>query len=115
IFVLYFIAGLKKLDQDWVTGYSMQFLSKHWVFDPFKFILTEDQIDMYIIHLGGLFIDLFLGFLLFFDKTRPLAFVMCSSFHLMNSQIFHIGAQLIMFHPSEHLTGSYRGLDLGEF
>ena len=35
-FLVYFIAGLKKLDLDWVTGYSMNELSRHWVFFPFK-------------------------------------------------------------------------------
>ncbi|XP_012934732.1 vitamin K-dependent gamma-carboxylase [Aplysia californica] len=91
IFLLYFIAGLKKLDLDWVSGYSMQNISHHWVFDPLKLLLTDDQIDMYVVHLGGLTIDLFLGFLLFFDKTRPLGLLVSSSFHLMNSQIFSIG------------------------
>jgi vitamin K-dependent gamma-carboxylase len=36
IFFVYFIAGLKKLDFDWITGYSMSNLASHWVFDPFK-------------------------------------------------------------------------------
>ncbi|XP_046350529.1 vitamin K-dependent gamma-carboxylase-like [Haliotis rufescens] len=91
VFLVYFIAGLKKLDLDWVHGYSMQELSKHWVFDPFKFLLTEDQIDIFIVHLGGLTLDMFVGFLLFFDKTRALGMFFCSGFHLMNSQMFHIG------------------------
>ncbi|XP_050394732.2 vitamin K-dependent gamma-carboxylase [Patella vulgata] len=91
VFLVYFIAGLKKLDFDWVYGYSMQNLSRHWVFDPLKFMLTEEQIDLFVVHLGGLTIDLSIGFLFFFDKTRPLAFLVCSSFHLMNSQMFSIG------------------------
>ena len=36
IFLVYFIAGLKKLDGDWMGGYSMTQLSKHFVFAPFK-------------------------------------------------------------------------------
>jgi vitamin K-dependent gamma-carboxylase len=36
IFLVYFIAGLKKLDFDWVAGYSMTNLASHWVFHPFK-------------------------------------------------------------------------------
>ncbi|ESO88963.1 hypothetical protein LOTGIDRAFT_182855 [Lottia gigantea] len=91
VFLVYFIAGLKKLDFDWVYGYSMQNLSSHWVFDPFKLLLTEEQIDLFIVHIGGLIIDISVGFLLFFDKTRLLGMVMCSSFHLMNSQMFNIG------------------------
>ena len=37
-FLVYFIAGLKKLDLDWVAGYSMQKLSHHWVFKPFTLV-----------------------------------------------------------------------------
>ncbi|XP_046392645.1 vitamin K-dependent gamma-carboxylase [Ischnura elegans] len=90
-FILYFIAGLKKLDSEWLGGYSMTNLSKHWVFEPFRLILTPDQIDYWIIHLGGFFLDLTVGFWLFFDLTRPYAMFFCASFHLMNSRMFAIG------------------------
>lgn len=36
IFIVYFIAGLKKLDADWVGGYSMSSLGRHWLFAPFR-------------------------------------------------------------------------------
>ncbi|XP_010726197.2 vitamin K-dependent gamma-carboxylase [Meleagris gallopavo] len=36
IFIVYFIAGLKKLDADWVGGYSMGSLARHWLFSPFQ-------------------------------------------------------------------------------
>lgn len=36
IFIVYFIAGLKKLDADWVGGYSMNSLARHWLFAPFR-------------------------------------------------------------------------------
>lgn len=90
-FLVYFIAGLKKLDADWVGGYSMTSLSKHWVFDPFKLVLSDDLIDLIIVHWGGLTIDLFMGYLLFFDATRKLGLFFGTSFHVMNSQIFSIG------------------------
>lgn len=91
VFLVYFYAGLKKIDFDWMFGYSMTNLSKKWVFDPFRLILTDDQIDLYLVHLSGLTLDLTAGFLLFFDKTRPLAFFFVGSFHFMNSQMFSIG------------------------
>ncbi|KAH9494869.1 hypothetical protein Btru_015868, partial [Bulinus truncatus] len=91
IFLVYFIAGLKKLDQDWVFGYSMRSLSVHWVFTPFKLFLTDEMIDYVIVHLGGLIIDLFVGFLLFYHKTKPVGLVISTMFHIMNSQIFPIG------------------------
>ncbi|XP_071455229.1 vitamin K-dependent gamma-carboxylase isoform X2 [Hetaerina americana] len=90
-FILYFIAGLKKLDSEWLGGYSMTNLSKHWVFEPFRLFLTPDQTDYWIVHLGGFFLDLTIGFWLFFDLTRPYAMFFCASFHLMNSRMFAIG------------------------
>ena len=36
VFLVYFIAGLKKTEWDWVAGYSMDSLGDHWVFAPFR-------------------------------------------------------------------------------
>ncbi|XP_033108157.1 vitamin K-dependent gamma-carboxylase-like [Anneissia japonica] len=91
IFIVYFVAGLKKLDKDWVSGYSMGNLADNWIFDPFRLLLTNEQIDLYVVHLGGLLLDLFIGFFLYFDKTRLFAAFFCASFHTMNSQMFQIG------------------------
>lgn len=35
-FLLYFLAGVKKFDTDWLGGFPMRHLNSHWVFDPFK-------------------------------------------------------------------------------
>ncbi|CAH1390441.1 unnamed protein product [Nezara viridula] len=91
LFLLYFYAGLKKTEFDWINGYSMASLSDHWVFFPMKVFLDKDQIDLWIIHVFGFLIDLTMGFLIYFDKTRALSFYILTSFHLMNSQMFHIG------------------------
>lgn len=53
--------------------------------------MTTDQITLFIVHGGGLFIDLFVGFMLFFDRTRVLGTLISSSFHIMNSRMFNIG------------------------
>ncbi|XP_043392183.1 vitamin K-dependent gamma-carboxylase isoform X1 [Chelonia mydas] len=91
IFIVYFIAGIKKLDADWVEGYSMGSLSRHWLFDPFKLVLSEEMTNLLVVHGGGLVLDLTAGYLLFFDTTRPAALVFVSYFHCMNSQLFSIG------------------------
>lgn len=91
VFLVYFYAGLKKIDMDWMTGYSMTGLSRQWVFDPFRSFLDDESIDLYLVHLGGLFFDLFEGFLLIFNKTRPIGIFFGAMFHGMNSQMFHIG------------------------
>nr|CAB3248933.1 vitamin K-dependent gamma-carboxylase [Phallusia mammillata] len=91
IFLVYFYAGLKKTESDWLLGYSMQRLSAHWVFDPIRLVLSDSTMDYVIVHLGGFILDFSVGFILFFDKTRWLGFLMCGSFHCMNSQLFRIG------------------------
>ncbi|KAG7282608.1 hypothetical protein CRUP_018727 [Coryphaenoides rupestris] len=91
IFIVYFIAGIKKLDADWVEGYSMSYLAHHWLFEPFTMILSVEQISLLVVHGGGLILDLTAGYLLFFDATRPVGIVFVSYFHCMNSQLFSIG------------------------
>lgn len=76
---------------DWMSGYSMSGLSKKWVFDPFKLFVSDDFIDLYMVHITGLIFDLSEGFLLLFDKTRPVGMFFGCMFHLMNSQMFYIG------------------------
>ncbi|KAI1230151.1 Vitamin K-dependent gamma-carboxylase, partial [Lamprotornis superbus] len=91
VFIVYFIAGLKKLDADWVGGFSMGTLARHWLFAPFRLVLSEELTSRLVVHGGGLVLDLSAGFLLFFDTTRPLALVFVTYFHCMNSQLFSIG------------------------
>ncbi|NWU87516.1 VKGC carboxylase, partial [Onychorhynchus coronatus] len=91
VFIVYFIAGLKKLDGDWVGGFSMGSLARHWLFSPFRLVVSEEQTSLLVVHGGGLVLDLSAGFLLFFDATRPLALVFVTYFHCMNSQLFSIG------------------------
>ncbi|XP_039570819.1 vitamin K-dependent gamma-carboxylase isoform X3 [Passer montanus] len=93
VFIVYFIAGLKKLDADWVGGFSMGTLARHWLFAPFRLVLSEELTSRLVVHGGGLLLDLSAGFLLFFDATRPLALVFVTYFHCMNSQLFSIGLQ----------------------
>ncbi|XP_017784728.1 PREDICTED: vitamin K-dependent gamma-carboxylase isoform X2 [Nicrophorus vespilloides] len=91
IFILYFYAGLKKTDMEWLDGYSMANLGHHWIFSPFSSIFTVHEIDYLIIHMSGFLLDLSLGFLLVWKKTRPLSILAGITFHLMNSRMFSIG------------------------
>ncbi|XP_028618080.1 vitamin K-dependent gamma-carboxylase [Grammomys surdaster] len=91
IFIVYFIAGVKKLDADWVGGYSMEHLSRHWLFSPFKLVLSEELTSLLVVHWCGLLLDLLAGFLLFFDASRTIGLLFVSYFHCMNSQLFSIG------------------------
>ncbi|XP_076618257.1 gamma-glutamyl carboxylase [Colletes latitarsis] len=90
-FALYFLAGLKKSSAEWLSGYAMTNLSRHWVFSPFKLFLTAEQTDFFIVHWFGFIFDLTVGFWMLFDRTRIPAMFFCTAFHLMNSRLFSIG------------------------
>ncbi|MBN3296927.1 VKGC carboxylase, partial [Amia calva] len=100
IFIVYFIAGIKKLDSDWIGGYSMGYLANHWLFNPFKMVMSEEMTSLLVVHGGGLILDLTAGYLLFFDATRPTAIVFVSYFHCMNSQLFSIASPTMPTKPS---------------
>ena len=92
IFLLYFYAAIKKLDPDWLSGWSMTSLHKDAPFDVFRSLgFSNNFLNIYVVHLGGFFIDLTSGFLLYFDKTRIIGYLQLMSFHTMNSLLFSIG------------------------
>ena len=37
LFLVYFMAGLKKFDFEWLSGNAMNYLSEHWLFDVLRF------------------------------------------------------------------------------
>ncbi|XP_050074053.1 vitamin K-dependent gamma-carboxylase [Anopheles maculipalpis] len=90
-FVLYFVAGLKKLSREWLSGYAMTNLSYHWVFFPFRALLGPKLTDLLIVHWFGCIFDTTVVFFLVYGPTRKLATLFASAFHLMNSRLFHIG------------------------
>ncbi|XP_060801297.1 vitamin K-dependent gamma-carboxylase isoform X1 [Amyelois transitella] len=105
-FILYFMAGLKKGTAEWLTGYSVQNLSEHWVFAPFKLFLTTAQTDYLIVHWFIFIFDLTVAVWMMCAKSRHVAMVFCALFHLMNSRLFRIGmfpwvclATMPLFYP----------------
>ncbi|XP_018566321.1 vitamin K-dependent gamma-carboxylase [Anoplophora glabripennis] len=90
-FLLYFLAGLKKIDMEWLEGYSMKDIGGHWVFIPFQYVLSSDKIDYLVVHWFGFLLDLTIGFWMMVEFTRPVAMLFCACFHLMNSRLFSIG------------------------
>lgn len=56
-----------------------------------RVFLSEETIEYYMVHLGGLILDLTVGFWLLWPKSRPLALFFATSFHVMNAQLFTIG------------------------
>ncbi|KAM3961558.1 vitamin K-dependent gamma-carboxylase-like [Aphomia sociella] len=90
-FILYFMAGVKKGTAEWLTGYSVQNLSEHWVFGPFKLFLTIPQIDYIIVHWFIFVFDLTIAIWMMWSRSRHIAMIFCALFHLMNSRLFRIG------------------------
>lgn len=91
IFILYFLAGIKKLDADWISGYSMKNLSQNWIFTPLRLVLTGSSIEYFVVHHGGLMLDLCLGFMLLWPYSRRLGLFLGAAFNLMNMTMFNIG------------------------
>ncbi|XP_065361786.1 vitamin K-dependent gamma-carboxylase [Calliphora vicina] len=107
-FILYMYAGLKKLTAEWLSGYAMSSLSRHWVLSPFRWVLTEELTDLLIVHWFTAIFDFSIAFLMTCGKTRVLATPFMISFHLMNSRLFIIGmfpwvclAQVPMFYSCD--------------
>ncbi|XP_011294794.3 vitamin K-dependent gamma-carboxylase [Musca domestica] len=90
-FLLYMYAGMKKLTAEWLSGYAMSSLSRHWVLSPFRWILSEDLADLLIVHWFTAIFDFSIAFFMTCSKTRLLATPFMVSFHLMNSRLFVIG------------------------
>ncbi|XP_032511604.2 vitamin K-dependent gamma-carboxylase [Danaus plexippus] len=105
-FILYFMAGMKKGTAEWLTGYSVQNLSEHWVFTPFKLFLSVPQTDYFIVHWFVFSFDLTVAVWMMWAPSRNIAMLFCSLFHLMNSRLFRIGmfpwvclATMPLFYP----------------
>ncbi|XP_053673095.1 vitamin K-dependent gamma-carboxylase [Anopheles nili] len=90
-FVLYFLAGLKKLCHEWLSGYAMTNLSYHWVFFPFRVLIGPKLTDLLVVHWFGCFFDTTVAFFLVYGRTRKMATLFSGAFHLMNSRLFTIG------------------------
>jgi vitamin K-dependent gamma-carboxylase len=92
-FVLYFIAGCKKFSTEWLLEWqhSISNLSSNWIFTPFRFVIGSEWTDQIMIHWFAAVFDTSITFFLIYKKSRPMALLFCSTFHIMNSRLFNIG------------------------
>ncbi|QHI36056.1 hypothetical protein IMCC3317_14090 [Kordia antarctica] len=89
--IAYFFGGLAKINGDWLQGEPMRkWLSSRTDFPVIGQWFNEEWM-VYLFSYGGLFLDLLIFPLLVYRKTRLVAFIVITSFHLMNSQLFGIG------------------------
>jgi len=91
VVIVYFYAGVAKINIDWLAGRPMDdWLLKraHYpVVGPF----FETELAAFFFSYGGLLFDLSIGFLLLWRRTRLPAFLFLLFFHLMNKWLFNIG------------------------
>ena len=91
VFVVYFYAGLAKLNGDWLQGEPMRmWLAERSDFPYVGHFFTEEWM-VFLFAYGGLLFDLGIGFLLSWKRTRLPAIALAGLFHLINSQLFSIG------------------------
>ncbi|XP_054732657.1 vitamin K-dependent gamma-carboxylase [Anastrepha obliqua] len=90
-FLLYMYAGLKKFTAEWLSGYAMSSLSQHWVFTPFRTLLSAELTDLLIVHWFTAIFDFTIAFFMTWEATRVMATPFMITFHLMNSRLFVIG------------------------
>jgi hypothetical protein len=89
--IVYFYAGLAKLNPDWLRGEPMRmWLAERTDFPIMGVYFTSEWVALGFAY-GGLLFDLSIGFLLMWGRTRPFAFILAGMFHLLNSQFFQIG------------------------
>jgi hypothetical protein len=110
--IVYFYAGLAKLNSDWLLN-AMPL--KIWLpskFDiPFIGNMLSQEWVQYAFSWSGAAYDLTIPFLLLYRKTRPFAFILVVVFHVLTRVLFPIGmfpyimivSTLIFFDASVHI------------
>ena len=109
--IVYFYAGLAKLNSDWVIN-AMPL--RIWLPSKYDYPIIGDLFQQVWVHYffswAGAIYDLLIPFMLLNRKTRGLAFMAVLFFHLITGWIFPIGmfpyimivSTLIFFEPSFH-------------
>ncbi|HEX2097994.1 MAG TPA: HTTM domain-containing protein, partial [Rubrobacteraceae bacterium] len=89
--IVYFYAGLAKLNGDWLQGEPMRSRLASSTDLPLIGPLFTEEWMVYLFSYGGLLLDLLVVPFLLWRRTRLIAFMFALGFHLMNSQLFGIG------------------------
>lgn len=89
--IVYFYAGVAKLNVDWLAGEPMRSWLQNRAHYPVvgSFFMTEAA--PYFFAYGGMLFDLSIGFLLLWRRTRWVVIGPLLFFHLMNKWLFNIG------------------------
>jgi vitamin K-dependent gamma-carboxylase len=105
--IVYFYAGVAKLNGDWIHGEPMRSWLAERVDTPLigRFFVEEWVVVLF--NYGGLAFDLFIVPLLLWRRTRVVAILWVIAFHVLNMALFSIGifpwlmllATLLFFRP----------------
>ena len=91
IIVLYFFGAVAKVNSDWLQGEPVrQWFAAKSPNHHLGFLLSEEWFVWFVCW-SGLLLDLLVGFLLLFRRTRVPSILALIVFHGMNHQIFKIG------------------------
>lgn len=89
--IMYFFAGISKLEPDWLSGKFLGIMFSRWATHPTLGHIYGNEAFRLFISYAGILFDLGIIPLLLWKKTRPYAFIMAIGFHLFNSYTFRIG------------------------
>jgi hypothetical protein len=90
--MVYFFAGLAKLNTDWMVNFMPMAVWLPAKGDlPLIGPILAKPITAAIFSYGGAFYDLSIAFFLFFKRTRFVAYLFVLAFHLMVGLLFNIG------------------------
>ena len=111
LFIVYFYAGLAKLNKDWLLE---ALPLKIWLPSKFSVPILGDYMHYewvhYLFSWSGAIYDLTIVFFLIYKRTRPYAFILVVIFHVLTRVLFDIGmfpyimimATLIFFDATIH-------------
>lgn len=108
--LVYFYAGIAKLNPDWLAANPMT----TWMKAKSDFVIIGPLLALpltpWILAYGGIAFDLFIAQGLWFKATRKIAFICAVFFHLVNSAVFQVGifpflgiAATIFFFPPDKI------------
>lgn len=89
--IVYFYAGIAKLNADWLHGEPMRTWLGERTHLPILGKFFTEEWCILLFNYGGLAFDLFIVPLLLWKRTRIFAFLWVISFHLLNFVLFNIG------------------------
>lgn len=91
ILLVYFFAGVAKIDADWLHGMPLAGHLASRTHLPIIGPLLDEPLTQVFFSYGGLSFDLLVGPALLWRRTRVYALAAAASFHLLNTILFSIG------------------------